>query len=64
MLSNNVPTTFSFEENDFFPVSGRSGLNFNAHWTHSLMENHVTSLNDLLTTSIERLVEQIFVNKF
>ena len=63
MLSNNVPTTFSVEENDFFPVSGRSGLTFNAHLMHSLMEDRVISLNDLLTTSTERLVEQIFINK-
>ena len=30
MLSNNVPTTSSVEQNDFLHFSVRSGLNFNA----------------------------------
>ena len=41
MLYNNVPTTFSAKESDFFPVSGGSGLNINSHPMHSLMENSI-----------------------
>ena len=51
MLSNNVPTTFSAEESDSLSVSGQSGLNFNSHLMHFLIEDCVTSLNDLCTAS-------------
>ena len=61
MFSNNVPTTFSVEESDFLYFSGRSGLDFNAHSTHSLMQDRVTSLNDLCIASTNRLVEQMLI---
>ena len=59
MLPNNVPTTLLAEQSGFLPISGRSGLNFNAHWMHSLMEDRVISLNDLCTASTKRLVEKM-----
>ena len=48
MLYNNVPTTFSAKESDFFPVSGGSGLNINSHPMHSLMENSIVSLSNFV----------------
>ena len=54
---------FQLKKTIFSPVSGQSGLNFNLHSIHSLMEDSVTSLNDLCTASAKRLVEQIFINK-
>ena len=49
MLSYNVPTTFLAKESDFFYLPGRCGLDFNAHSMHSLIEDRVTSLNNLCT---------------
>ena len=63
MLSNNITTTFSVEESDFLPFSLRSGLNFNAHLMHFLMEDHVTSLNVLCTASTKRLVDKCLLTK-
>ena len=48
MLYNNVPTTFSAKESDFFSVSGESGLNINSHPMHSLMENSIVSLSNFV----------------
>ena len=45
MLSKKVPSIFSVEKGDFLFVSGGSGLNFNAHSIHPLMENYVILLN-------------------
>ena len=61
MYSNNVPTTFSVEESDFFPVSGLSRLNFNVHSIHSFMEEPATSLNELHTVFTERLMKQMII---
>ena len=63
MLSKKVPNTFSVEKGDFPFVSGRSGLNFNVHSIHPLMENNVILLNDFRAVSTKRLVEQILINK-
>ena len=57
-LSNNIPTTFLDEENDFLLVSG---LSFNAHLMHPLTELRVTLLNDLYTVSTKRSVQQLFI---
>ena len=65
MLFSNFPAAFSVEESDFLDnhFSGQSGLNFNAHLIHTLMENRVALLNDLCTASTKTLVEQMFINK-
>ena len=63
MLSKNVLTTFSVEENDFFVVSGRSGFNFNSHSMHPLMKNRVISLKDFCAASTKALVEQMLLTK-
>ena len=63
MLFNNVPNTCLVEESDFRLLSGRSGLNFNAHLINSLMKDCVTSLNDLCTASTKAQVEQMLINK-
>lgn len=65
MLFNNVPATFSVEGSDFLNnhFSGQTGLNFNAHLIHTLMENCIALLNDLCTASTKTLVEQMFIKK-
>ena len=64
MLFNNVPATFSVEGSDFLNnhFSGQTGLNFNAHLIHTLMENCIALLKDLCTTST-KTVEQMFIKK-
>ena len=51
MLSNDVRTTFAFEESDFLLISAQSGANFNVNPMFSLMENRVTPLKGFCKTS-------------
>lgn len=51
-------------QSDFLPVSGQFRLNFNAHSIYSLMEDRITSLNDLFTASAKRLGFSYFPSKY
>ena len=54
MLSNNASATFSGEESDFLHFPERSGLNFNAHSMHSLMEDFIKQLVHSVYKKISR----------